>query len=174
MAKVAAKKKKVAVKKTPYQIGVEIPFGRPTDYLPEYCEKVIDFCAKGFSLTAFAGEINGSRSGIDRWMNTYPDFRKACRVALSKRAQFLENGMMDPSATGPMVTARRFALVNAHLKDEPRDWSENTKTELTGPNGGPIQTANFNVDVSNMNDETLEALERALELMNNPSEEIEE
>ena len=168
MAKAAKKKKPMGrprIHPLPPPGFVPAPVGRPSDYLPEYCERVIEFCAKGFSLTAFAGEINSSRGAIDRWMNTFPEFREACKTALSKRAQFLESGMMDPTATGPMVTARRFALVNAHLKAEPRDWSENTRTELTGANGGPIQTVNFNLDVNNMPAEALDNLEKALMAM---------
>jgi hypothetical protein len=44
---------------------------------------------------------------------------------------FLEKGMIDPAATGPMVTARRFALANA----APEEWREKVTQEHTGPGG---------------------------------------
>ena len=153
---------------------VKRPPWRPTDYKPEYCEQVKTYCAQGFSLTAFAGEIEVARSTIGTWMEVHPDFRIACKIALNKRAAFLEQGMFDKDATGPMVTARRFGLVNANLKDEPKDWSEKVSNEHTGLDGGPIKTLNTNIDITNMNPDALDALEKALLLIETPQDAEEE
>ena len=71
-------------------------------------------------------------------MNEYPEFSLACRKAMAKRALFHERRLNSDAATGPMVTSARFSLINATVKGEPCDWAE--KQELSGPNGGPIET----------------------------------
>ena len=107
------------------------PVGRPSLYKPAYCDEVISVCSEGLSLTAFAGVIGVSRSVISHWCADYPEFLLACKKGMAKRALFLERGMFDKGVTGPMVTARRFGLVNATMADEPKDWSEKTETETT-------------------------------------------
>ncbi len=94
--------------------------GRPSLYSPAYCNEVIDCGSRGLSLTAFAGEIGVCRETISEWMRVHPEFSVACRKSQAKRTQFLEQGMLDREATGPMVTARRFALANA----APDEWRE--------------------------------------------------
>ena len=79
--------------------------GRPSKYQPSYCGEVVDCGARGFSLTAFAGEIGVSRDTITEWMKVYPEFSLACKKAQAKRTLFLEGGMLREDATGPMVTA---------------------------------------------------------------------
>lgn len=115
------------------------PVGRPSLYSPSYCDEVIAAGADGFSLTAFAGIIGVSRSTIREWMDGQPEFLIACKKAMAKRTLFLERGMFDPLATGPMVTARRFGLVNAIVGDEPQDWREKVINEHTGPNGEALK-----------------------------------
>jgi hypothetical protein len=97
-----------------------MPAGRPSKYSEAYCNEVIDCGSRGLSLTAFAGEIGVDRATIDNWRKEYPEFFLACNKAQAKRTAFLEGGMLRDDATGPMVTARRFALVNA----DPDHWRE--------------------------------------------------
>jgi hypothetical protein len=111
--------------------------GRPSLYKPDYDKDVIDCGSRGLSLTAFAGEIGVSRDTISEWMKVHESFSVACKASLAKRALFLETGMLKDDATGPMVTARRFALVNA----APDEWREKQALEHTGKNGGPIEHA---------------------------------
>lgn len=105
-----------------------MPAGRPTLYRETYCDAVVDCGSRGFSLTAFAGEIGVDRSTIDEWRSTYPEFSLACKKAQAKRTMFLEAGMLANDATGPMVTARRFALANA----APDEWREKQQVEHSG------------------------------------------
>ena len=112
-----------------------MPAGRPSLYKPEYCEAVLECGSRGLSLTAFAGEINVCRDTITEWMSVHPEFSLACKKAQAKRTNFLETGMLEREATGPMVTARRFALANA----APDEWREKVVQEQTGAGGGPIE-----------------------------------
>lgn len=115
------------------------PIGRPSLYKPEYCNEVINVCSEGLSLTAFAGVIGVSRDTITEWMKEHSNFSVACKKAMGKRALFLERGMIDPLATGPMVTARRFALVNAHVGHGEQDWREKQELALQNPDGSALQ-----------------------------------
>lgn len=108
--------------------------GRPTLYRKAYCNEVIQCGAEGLSLTAFAGEIGVSRDTISEWVKQYPEFSVACKVAQSKRTAFLERGMLSVEATGPMVTARRFALANA----APDEWREKQDIRLQGDSENPL------------------------------------
>lgn len=110
-----------------------MPGGRPTDYLPEYCDGVIAYMAQGFSLTAFAGSIRVSRETIYEWARVHPEFSDAVRVAQSSRTASLETGLMREDLAGPQITARIFALKNA----SPLDWRD--RHEHVGADGGPIQ-----------------------------------
>jgi len=102
--------------------------GRPTKYSDAYCNEVIQAGSQGLSLTAFAGVIGVSRDTISEWVKVHPEFSVACKVAQAKRTLFLETGMLAVEATGPMVTARRFALANA----APEEWREKQEVAHSG------------------------------------------
>ena len=111
------------------------PVGRPSKYSPAYCDEIIAAGEQGLSLTAAAGIIGVDRSTIDYWRDEFSEFSLACKKAQAKRTLFLEKGMISPAATGPMVTARRFALANA----APEEWREKVTQEHTGPGGNALQ-----------------------------------
>ena len=102
--------------------------GRPSKYSEAYCNEVVEAGAQGLSLTAFAGVIGVDRSTIDYWRESFPEFSLACKKAQAKRTYFLESGMLKDDATGPMVTARRFALANA----APEEWREKQEFAHSG------------------------------------------
>lgn len=110
--------------------------GRPTKYDPAYCQAVIEDAAQGFSLSAFCGGIQVARDTLTGWRQQHPEFDDACKVAKLVRARFLETGIMKEDIPGPAMNARKFALVNCAEED----WREKQAVELTGPNGGPIQS----------------------------------
>lgn len=107
--------------------------GRPSKYSPAYCNEVIEICATGLSLTAFAGDIGVARSTVNKWMEEHPEFSEAVKVAKAKRTAALEKQMLS-AENGPTVTARIFALKNA----DPDEWREKTHQEVTGKDGSPL------------------------------------
>ena len=111
------------------------PGGRPTKYEPRFCDEVIAAADEGLSLTAFAGMIDVARSTINEWMAAFPEFSEACKRHAAKRTTYLERTLLAAD-TGPYVTARIFALKNA----APEEWRDKQTHELTGKDGGPIQT----------------------------------
>lgn len=48
---------------------------------------MIEFCAQGYSITAFAGEIGVSRDCLTKWGQRYPYFREATGAAKAAAAR---------------------------------------------------------------------------------------
>lgn len=111
-----------------------MPAGRPTKYSEAYCNEVIDCMGRGFSLTAFAGEIGVSRECIYEWARVHPEFSDAVNVARAKRLLYLEGRLLD-GETGPRVTSHIFALKNAC----PEEWRD--KIQVGGDQDNPIRHA---------------------------------
>jgi hypothetical protein len=48
--------------------------GRSTLYRPELCDEIVQYCAQGFSLTAFCGHKGLARADIYNWELRHPAF----------------------------------------------------------------------------------------------------
>jgi hypothetical protein len=88
-----------------------------TGWKPEYTAQVVEFMGRGYSLTAFAGEIGVSRATLDGWIAKRPTFAKAVERGQARRARLLEDRLL----TAPGRAA--FDLHMAALKGAaPDDW----------------------------------------------------
>jgi hypothetical protein len=113
--------------------------GRPTKYDPSLCEAIVAFCAEGYSITAFAGSIGVARSTIQEWEGTYPEFSVAVKSAKAASAYWWETrGRKVAERGGGPGTATMiiFSLKNM----APDDFADRQNLELTGKDGGAIQT----------------------------------
>lgn len=108
-----------------------MPTGRPSEYDPSFCDLARSFMAKGYSISALAGEIGVDRSSLYEWEKVHPEFSHALKQSRFMRVRALENKLLT-AEIGPHVTAAIFALKNA-MPDEWRD-----RHEISGPDGGPI------------------------------------
>jgi hypothetical protein len=93
--------------------------GQPTKYKPEYCEALIDYMAKGFTLTAFAGSIRVSRETVYAWMSEHSDFSDAATRGKAAASNAWEARMMEAKRSAEAATSI-FALKNIN----PDDWKE--------------------------------------------------
>ena len=100
------------------------PMGRPTEYRPEYCERVIEFMSQGYSLTAFAGSIRVARDTVYEWIKAHRDFSDAVSRARPARVTALEAKLLR-SRKGAETTAAIFALRNA----APDEWQDIKRTD---------------------------------------------
>jgi hypothetical protein len=73
--------------------------GRPTKYNSSYCEEIIKFRAKGFSLKAFAGHIRVNLDTLYHWQKLFPEFSEACKDAEAACLKAWE-ALMIARATG--------------------------------------------------------------------------
>lgn len=112
--------------------------GRPSDYDPSYCEKVIELGKQGMSVVEMACEIGVSRATLEaNWPAKHPEFLEAFARARDESQAWWEKagrvgmaGKNIDAAIWSRSMAARF----------PKDWREVKGTELTGKDGGPVET----------------------------------
>jgi hypothetical protein len=109
-------------------------------YKKQYCKDVVDFMAKGMSLTSFCAEIHTHRDTVYEWRKKYPEFDKACEIGFDMGQKFFESLMSNAAlgilpenlkrmgSTGINMTAVIFALKTRFH----RDYSEKQKIEHSG------------------------------------------
>ena len=115
-----------------------MPIGRPSKYQPAYAEEVVTYCARGYSLTAFAGYIGVCRDTISEWCAEHPAFSVAVKRAKAKRAAWWEDRarqVAESGGPGGQATMVIFGLKN----HAPEDYSDKTQHEISGRNGGPVE-----------------------------------
>lgn len=66
------------------------PVGRPTKYKKEYCQKLIDHMAQGYSYESFAGVVKTNRDTIYHWESIHPAFSDAKKIASAQCMLFWE------------------------------------------------------------------------------------
>lgn len=107
--------------------------GRPTSYQPEFAGLVIQFMSRGYSLTAFAGEIGVSRDTVYEWEKAHAEFSDAIKRARAKRVAALEDRLLIGAGdTGATI----FALKNAC----PDEWRKEPLMELSLHNSVKVDT----------------------------------
>jgi hypothetical protein len=129
------------------------PVGRPTKYKEEFCEKVIELGKQGYSKAMIAATLDIARDTLDEWIDSIPEFSYAMKRALT-HAQFwwestaqenLKNNQFNSPLWSKSMPARF-----------PKDYSDRSKVELTGANGGAVEVItkieNVIVDGKNASD----------------------
>ena len=74
--------------------------GRPTKYLPEYCEQIIEHMSGGASMTSFAADIGVCRSTLNIWIRDIPEFKEAVEIGKVKSVSWWEETMRATATTG--------------------------------------------------------------------------
>lgn len=134
--------------------------GRPTKYKPEYAEQTAKLCALGATDAQLADFFEVSISTINLWKVKHPAFSESISVpkeiadsrveqSLYRRAMGYEHDEVDIRVVGgeivetqirkyypPDSTAMVFWLKNR----KPTEWRETKAVELSGPDGGPVQS----------------------------------
>lgn len=99
------------------------PPWRPTDYKPEFCERVIEWGRLGKSKAWMAAELGVAKSTLQLWEKVHPDFSAALSYAIALSQQWWE----DSGQTG--MTADKFnngVWVRSMAARFPEDWRETT------------------------------------------------
>lgn len=126
--------------------------GRPSNYDPAYCETVIELGRQGASVVEMAAEIGVARATLEtNWPAAHEEFLEALTHARELSQAWWEKtgrvGMIENTINASIWSRSMAARF-------PRDWREVRGTELTGKDGGPVQTA----DYSRMSDDELHRL----------------
>lgn len=138
--------------------------GRPTIYKIDYNEQAYKLCLLGATDKDLADFFGVTEQTINNWKNDYPDFfvsiKRGKDIAdanvadrLYQRAtgyehpedqifQFQGQPVIVPTKKhyAPDTAAAIFWLKNR----QSAKWRDKVETEISGPNGGPIELTNVN------------------------------
>ena len=115
------------------------PGGRPSDYLPKYCEYVIEYGSRGKSKAWIAAELGVSRVTLDTWTKVYPEFLCAMEKAADLSQKWWEDAGQDNLKTQGFSAAIWSRSMAARF---PNDWREKSesKTTVSGDPEAPLVT----------------------------------
>ena len=158
---------------------IEPKIGRPTKYRPELADDFIKLMANGFTITECCDRLNIDRATVYSYAEKHPPFSHA--LARAKRAlaehafssalsvpkALFERSQSGEVIDGPTVAAARLYTDSLKWYAErlnPHAYAAQSKQsiELTGANGGPIQTASVLIDSRSLSPDAREALRYAL------------
>ena len=112
--------------------------GRPTLYKPEYIQRVIEYGKEGRSLTQIAARLDVSRDTIYAWCSEISEFSDAIMRARELAQDWWEtqgqSGLANREFNAPLWAKSMAARF-------PQDYTEARRTEISGPNGGPVRLA---------------------------------
>lgn len=114
-----------------------MPAGRPTDYRPEYCEKVIEYGREGLLPVSMASRLSVNKDTLHQWAKVHPKFSDAfnearihCEAFHMERAVQTAHG--ERSGNAPMT---KFILSAAFGY---RESAESVNT-MQNPDGSAIE-----------------------------------
>jgi transposase len=117
------------------------PVGRPSQYDPVYCERVIELGKLGKSVEQIAAQIGVGTKTMYNWRDENPEFLHAMDIAKELELDWWENiaqNMMIESKEGDKLNSSIWSRSMAARF--PKKYRESTKTEITGADGAPLVT----------------------------------
>jgi transposase len=128
-------------------------------YRPEYCELAIEIGKRGGGPNDIACEIGVLRENLYEWAKVHPDFLTALRKAKQHEQKWWENKGIEGLGADKFNAVVWKVSMQARFRD---DYTERKVTELTGKDGGAIQTeTKMAIDASKLDPEAREALRAA-------------
>ena len=139
------------------------PVGRPTAYRPEMCEQLIEAMAGGLSAEAGAARIGISARSLYEWQQQHPEFLQAVQEGRHQALLFWEQRAIAV-AHGKPGNAQLITLALKNRSRAASGWHHDIqKTELTGADGGAIQTeVKTTIDATALAPEARAALRAAI------------
>ncbi len=103
--------------------------GRPTDYAPGFCERVVELGKEGYSKAMIAGELDVVRQTLDNWAAQHPEFLDAMTCAREfSLAWWEKQGLEGIWSRDFNAQAYRLQVMNRF----PDDWRDRQQVELKG------------------------------------------
>ncbi len=107
--------------------------GRPSVYLPEYCELVIELGKQGKSLVQMASVLDITKQTLLVWERERPDFSDAMTRARAHSQAWWENAGQDNMLLAPGQGTFNASVWSRSMAARfPEDWRENKGVELSG------------------------------------------
>lgn len=155
-----AEKKAPAKKAAKPEKAVANPVGRPSDYRPEYAEQARKLCLLGATDKKMADFFGVSEQTLNAWKSAHPEFLESItrgkEIADAEIAEALFHRAKGYKHPAVKIMSVNGAVVHEDYVEhyppdtqaaslwlrnrQPELWRDKVQTELTGANGGPIQT----------------------------------
>ena len=139
------------------------PGGRPTIYRPELGQQLMQAMAGGLSAEAAAARIGISARSMFEWQKVHPEFLQAVQEGRHRAMLFWETLAIDV-ARGKPGNGQMISLALKNRSRAASGWHHDIqKTELTGADGGAIQTeVKTTIDATALAPEARAALRAAI------------
>jgi len=104
--------------------------GRPTDYDPAFCDKVIELGKAGASKAEMAAELGVVRQTLDNWCEQHREFLDSVKQAVSwSQAWWEKNGRIATFGGTEGFNATSFIF---NMKNRfPADWKDKVEQDQT-------------------------------------------
>jgi transposase len=130
MEKIISRAHKMAkVRKKVTKLPEKRKVGRPTKYEPEFCERVVEFMAKGYSKEAVAGELWITKDTLYEWEKRYPEFSDALKQGVELSRKFWEKTAIDNIVYSQKGRKADAVLWIFNMKNR-FGWSDKKEIEL--------------------------------------------
>jgi len=148
---------------TPKPTATKHPGGRPSTYRPELGQELIQAMATGLSAEAAAAKIGIGARTLFTWQQQHPEFLQAVQEGRNQALLFWEQRAIAV-AHGKPGNSQMITLALKNRSRAASGWHHDvTKTELTGADGGAIQTeVKTTIDASALAPEARAALRAAI------------
>lgn len=150
---------------------------RPTDYNQEIADRICEAISEGQSLRAIcAADDMPCKASVFRWLTLHPEFSDQYARAREEQAESLADEIVaiaDESLNDTYIDQNGNERVNTEVvararlrvdarkwvasKLKPKKYGDKVMQELSGPDGGPIETT-ARLDVTKLTDDQLRAL----------------
>lgn len=138
----------------------DMPAGRPTEYKSEFAEQALKLCKLGATDYELADFFGVDTRTIYRWRNQHEKFcqsvtcgkeyadervkrslyNRAVGYSFESEKVFQFQGDIIRADTVEHVPPDPGAAMNWLKNRQPDEWRDKQQHELSGPNGGPIET----------------------------------
>lgn len=110
--------------------------GRPSDYDPIYCDRVIEWGKDGKSITWMAAEIGVCKDTVYEWIKVHPAFSDAIKRAKVFCQRWWEDAGQVGMTSDKFNSAVWAKNMAARFRDE---WTDRQETAHMGADGGAIR-----------------------------------
>ena len=137
---------------------------RPSIYSDEIAEEICGLLIEGKSLHQICRRRGmPDRRTVHRWQESKPDFAARCARAREAQADYMDDLILETAVASKAETAaadrvKISAFQWRAAKLAPKRYGDRIRAEITGKNGGPIQT----FDLGNLSVDELERLDSIL------------
>ncbi len=144
--------------------SVKNPVGRPTKYTQDLADLIYERMLGGEHIVQICNdETMPGRSTVYRWMDDYPEF--GTRIARAREGladhvawQILEMASKSTNETANADRVKLAAWQWHAARLAPKRYSEKHITELSGPDGAPLQIETRQVDTDALEPEQRDVL----------------